>query len=135
MDEGLKLPWLARERGCCGFTRELGITPGTLLAFFYFPLSTEISPQNTTASDHMQLRGSDQLPIQIFSRQQQVSLYTVLSASSTVGAGFALNPSASAQLQTLLHFPNLPLPGKLNTVKEHPLPFPTALWSLKTQLS
>lgn len=63
MDEGLKLPGPACEQGCCRSARELSIAPGTLLGvfFFYFPLSSEISPQNVTASDHMQLQGSDQL--------------------------------------------------------------------------
>lgn len=61
------------EQGCCKFTRKLCITPSTPLAFLYFPLSTKISPQNATVSNHVQLRGSDQLPIQISGRQQRVS--------------------------------------------------------------
>lgn len=56
-----------RTRAC-----QPSIAPGTPLAFFfYLPLSTKISPQNATVSDHMQQQGSDQLPIQVSSRWQQ----------------------------------------------------------------
>jgi len=116
VDAGLKLP--RPTRGGCGFARELGFTPTAPLAFSIsaYPLRFHLkTPQRLTTCSYGALTN---FPYEYPAGSSKSPIFSTNAGASPgmVGAGFALNPPAPAQLQTSLHLSNMLLSGKLGTV-------------------